>query len=215
MKVLPNIHLLDNGVKLTITIGAADIIQLPISMNEHTTRMQIEREALRNYIFELWGPEIFTSRTGYESETDASYTPSAPRRKFVLAQRPKHFPVKSPSTDDSDASDLEGFTVVHRPKPEKSTAESLKDPFSSDDDWESDMSTYSSARKQDTKGKGRAAPSTSFFANTAPPPTRSGTPTQDRPHVDDDTASSDSDFTVVSDVDEEVDFMMDDLGRAG
>ena len=110
-------------------------------------------------------------------------------------------------------SDIDGFAVVHRPKPKDSVIKSLAEPLSSDDEWESDMSTYSSVRRQDTKGKGRALPPLGNFSTTARHPARSGTSTQDRPHVDDDTAASDSDFTVVSDVEEEMDLMIDDLAK--
>lgn len=169
--------------------GAADIIQLPI----RTAPLQVQQVAVVDFIYDIWGPNTFALRCGYDSS--ASSTPSSPRLQgYALVRRPKS-KVTSDSNYDSSASDAEGFTLVHRPRPIQRS-----DVIDSAD--EADTSDWSDAACSDheglsTKRKGKFTAIPDRRPDTSQPPQRSQTPTQLNPYPDDLFDSSDADFTVV------------------
>jgi hypothetical protein len=97
--------------------GAIDIIRLPVrDATEHTT-VKEQREALGDFLFELWGDvptPITTPNLG-------PAVPS-PEPSYAFVHRPRK-PSDRVTADDSDGfisdgnlSDAEGFSLVHRPK---------------------------------------------------------------------------------------------------
>ena len=94
-----------------------------------------------DFIYEMWGPEVFAERTGFTTDADTDSTTSSGRRTFTLVRRPKargKAPVVDTSESEASMSEAEGFTLVRRPKPSMSKPQPTGNVLSSDDeDWES------------------------------------------------------------------------------
>jgi hypothetical protein len=97
--------------------GAIDIIRLPVrDATEHTT-VKEQREALGDFLYELWGDVSTPLPTPNFGPTVRSPEPS-----YAFVHRPRK-PFDYATADDSDGfisdsnlSDTEGFSLVHRPK---------------------------------------------------------------------------------------------------
>jgi hypothetical protein len=104
--------------------GAIDIIRLPVREATECIALKEQKEALGDFLYELWGDVATPLQT-----PNFGPTPISPEPSYNLVHRPR-FLSRNANVEDSDGftsedslSDVEGFSLVHRPKGKDKAAE--------------------------------------------------------------------------------------------